>query len=366
MKMKELSALTGISDRTIRYYIDDGLFVPEKYTENYEGRRSYEFTENDVKALSQIAVLRKNGFSINEIKALVKEEINIDELLCQKIAEANQNSKEQLAESRGLQHVKNCYPQNLQNLCDLLSSFELDDKPVAGISTKKKRFQVFGIALLLILISIPIVIMVGRMLIVKVYRPENETPYYQVIDRRISSTEIYELKELFENEKLSLQRFLLYYRPQCVRQPTDDTRYALLVGLEDEMVYVFWDVQTNAIINVFDVGYRYSTGYKYMENKDYDYVVAGETHYSEIAFNDKNLIWVGTNPIPKTAHITKEGVVIISYYADINGKNGFEGLSLGDYKVKEIKYYSNEEIPLLREETPMYYYIPYILPQDKP
>jgi|GEM_PF-1698088 len=365
MKMKELSALTGISDRTIRYYIDDGLFIPEKYTENYEGRRSYEFTENDVIALSQIAVLRKYGFSINEIKALVKDEVNINNLLCNKIEKANQNSEEQLVEIKGLQYVKNNNPQNLQNLCELLSSSEIEAKTIVK-DTKNKRFRVLCIALLLIFISILSVIYIGNILIVKAYKPDNKVQYNQVVDRRISSTEIYELKDLFEKDKLSLPHFLFYYRPQCIREPTVDTRYALLVGNEDELVYVFWDVQTNIITNIIDVGYRYSTGYKYPENKDFEFIVEGETSFSEVAFHDKNLIWCGTNPIPKTAHITKEGVVIITYYADINDKIDNENFVLGDYKVEKIEYCSNENIPIMREKEPMYYAIPCILPQDKP
>ena len=103
MKMKELSALTGISDRTIRYYIDDGLFIPERYTENYEGRKSYNFSENDVKRLKQIALLRKYGFSINEIKELTKGASDLKSIVDKRVAEAKQNSEEQLVEIRTLE-----------------------------------------------------------------------------------------------------------------------------------------------------------------------------------------------------------------------------------------------------------------------
>lgn len=69
MKIKEVIATTGLTDRAIRLYIEKDLVKPE-YDENYNGRKSIDFSEKDVEQLKNIALLRKADFSIQEIKAL--------------------------------------------------------------------------------------------------------------------------------------------------------------------------------------------------------------------------------------------------------------------------------------------------------
>lgn len=69
MKMKDVIAETGLTDRAIRLYIENGLVSP-RFSESYTGRKNIEFSPADVKELCDIATLRKAGFSISEIKAL--------------------------------------------------------------------------------------------------------------------------------------------------------------------------------------------------------------------------------------------------------------------------------------------------------
>ena len=69
MKIKQVMAKTGLTDRAIRLYIENELVKPE-CDENYNGRKSIEFSENDVENLKNIALLRKADFSIQEIKDL--------------------------------------------------------------------------------------------------------------------------------------------------------------------------------------------------------------------------------------------------------------------------------------------------------
>ena len=69
MKIKQVMAKTGLTDRAIRLYIENELVKPE-CDENYNGRKSIEFSENDVENLKNIALLRKADFSIQEIKSL--------------------------------------------------------------------------------------------------------------------------------------------------------------------------------------------------------------------------------------------------------------------------------------------------------
>lgn len=70
MKIKDVCELTGLSDRTIRYYIEQGLITPS-YTENYLGRKAYSFFQKDIDELNNIATLRKFDFTIDEIRNII-------------------------------------------------------------------------------------------------------------------------------------------------------------------------------------------------------------------------------------------------------------------------------------------------------
>lgn len=69
MKIKQVCEQTGLTDRAIRYYIEEGLVFPA-YTENYMGRRAYDFTEEDAETLQHISKLRRFGFTVEEIRTL--------------------------------------------------------------------------------------------------------------------------------------------------------------------------------------------------------------------------------------------------------------------------------------------------------
>lgn len=68
MKIKEVSSITGLTQKTIRFYESAGLIEPE--TENCNGRVFRTYSERDIAALNEIAVLRKARFSIEEIRQM--------------------------------------------------------------------------------------------------------------------------------------------------------------------------------------------------------------------------------------------------------------------------------------------------------
>lgn len=70
MKIKEVSLKTGLTEKAIRLYIENGLIHP--HIEKGLHRNSYTFSDTDVNELDEISVLRKAGFSIFEI-SLIKE-----------------------------------------------------------------------------------------------------------------------------------------------------------------------------------------------------------------------------------------------------------------------------------------------------
>ena len=52
MKPKELSDLTGLKERTIRFYVEQGLLAPT--IEQRNGRKYREYSESDVETLKII------------------------------------------------------------------------------------------------------------------------------------------------------------------------------------------------------------------------------------------------------------------------------------------------------------------------
>jgi DNA-binding transcriptional MerR regulator len=80
MKIKSVCELTGLTDRTIRYYIEEKLISP-LYTENYLGRKTYNFSDRDIKDLNDIAVLRKFDFTLDEIKLVINDAETSKEIL---------------------------------------------------------------------------------------------------------------------------------------------------------------------------------------------------------------------------------------------------------------------------------------------
>ncbi len=68
MKIKELSKLVGVTIRTLHYYDEIGLLSPQKDDAGY---RIY--SENDIKRLSEILMLKELEFSLTKIKVLIDE-----------------------------------------------------------------------------------------------------------------------------------------------------------------------------------------------------------------------------------------------------------------------------------------------------
>ncbi|MBQ2942578.1 MAG: MerR family transcriptional regulator [Clostridia bacterium] len=75
MKIKSVCEKTGLTARTVRLYVEEELIAPA-YSENYLGRRSYDFSEEDVDALRNIATLRSFGFSISDIRRIIESKEN--------------------------------------------------------------------------------------------------------------------------------------------------------------------------------------------------------------------------------------------------------------------------------------------------
>lgn len=68
MKMKEICTRTGLTERAVRYYIERGLISPD--TTELRDRTYYNFTEEHLTQLRNIALLRQCGFSVDAISEM--------------------------------------------------------------------------------------------------------------------------------------------------------------------------------------------------------------------------------------------------------------------------------------------------------
>lgn len=133
MKIKEVCERTGLTDRAVRHYIEEKLIAPE-YSENYLGRRTFYFSEADVQALLDIAVLRKVGFSVPDIRAIEtdpqKSAARIDALKKQK--------RETAAAEQACLDALNALKNRSYSLSDLASALRLPaaENPLPKVDTR--------------------------------------------------------------------------------------------------------------------------------------------------------------------------------------------------------------------------------------
>ncbi len=141
MKIKAVCEATGLSDRAIRYYIEEGLVSPA-YTENYLGRKNYDFSDEDVFALERIAKLRRYDFSVEEIRRMLAGPDEID-VICEGLIKRKRDKlDEDKAIIAALEVVFALHPQSITELASALEkpSTHAPEKPSAPFPTADLRF----------------------------------------------------------------------------------------------------------------------------------------------------------------------------------------------------------------------------------
>ena len=71
MKMKEVCAQTGLTERAVRFYVQEKLVVP--LAQRRGGRTWLDFSPADVDRLKAISTLRKAGFTLEEIRSMIAD-----------------------------------------------------------------------------------------------------------------------------------------------------------------------------------------------------------------------------------------------------------------------------------------------------
>ena len=78
MKIKEVAAQTGLTEKAIRFYESKKLITPQTYELN--GRTFRAYTEENIRTLTEIAVLRRAFFSVGQIQEILGDPSRTEEV----------------------------------------------------------------------------------------------------------------------------------------------------------------------------------------------------------------------------------------------------------------------------------------------
>ncbi len=120
MKIKEVIEKTELTDRAIRLYIDEGLVKPN-IEESYSGRKNIDFSDDDVKRLNNVALLRKAGFSIADIKSIIENKETAMDIIETFIQQTEQNILHNTQVVEKLKSISFDEEISLETICNSLS-----------------------------------------------------------------------------------------------------------------------------------------------------------------------------------------------------------------------------------------------------
>lgn len=120
MKIKEVIKKTELTDKAIRLYIENGLVAPS-IDESYSGRKSIEFSDDDVERLSNIALLRKAGFSIADIKEIIESDEKAKNVVKRFIEETENNIQHETEIIEKLRSIPAENGISMKTICESLS-----------------------------------------------------------------------------------------------------------------------------------------------------------------------------------------------------------------------------------------------------
>ena len=103
MKIKEVCQQTGLSERTIRFYIEKNLLSPAQTELN--DRIYHDYSPENIRQIHRIAKLRKLGFSIQAIHTMQKDASQIPTLLQEQMHKTQESSKQIQEASRILEKI---------------------------------------------------------------------------------------------------------------------------------------------------------------------------------------------------------------------------------------------------------------------
>jgi DNA-binding transcriptional MerR regulator len=121
MKIKQVSEITGLSERTIRFYESELLIHPASTSIN--NRRYRDYSQADVDELTTFAGLRRAFFSIQEIREMMQDPSSIPAIL-EEFQRKNRDEAE--ARTRIVQTLEGLEPDRIRDVAALASSMRPD------------------------------------------------------------------------------------------------------------------------------------------------------------------------------------------------------------------------------------------------
>lgn len=163
MRIKEVSEKTGLTEKAIRLYIENGLIHP--YVESGVYRNSYMFSETDVRELEEISVFRKAGFSIFEISLIKEMPEKLPELLDKKRLSLEMEINEKKSIKEAISRLEVHELGSASQIADSLRPAIKKDDELK--ETVPKRWLYIGITILITLIFLLYVYSKGGIYVVK-------------------------------------------------------------------------------------------------------------------------------------------------------------------------------------------------------
>ncbi len=154
MQIKEVIVKTGLTDRAIRLYIENGLVIPEN-KKSYTGRNNFNFTLADIEKLEQIALLRKADFSLEQIKMLQAGGEPARKMLLEYLNAKQENviTGQKIVEA--LKDFPTHTPVTMENVCEKIQKSmehrdlpEADERPTKGECWEKWLIRIVVISFL--------------------------------------------------------------------------------------------------------------------------------------------------------------------------------------------------------------------------
>lgn len=142
MRIKEVSQITGLTEKTIRFYEEKQLIHPEQTKINGRIFRSY--TEHDIEQLNLVASLRKLDFSISDIIDMQDDSEKIPEILksYQEKTVADIELKTKVMER--LKQVKYSSVSSIRDLVEYLKEIA-EDRPLPAADVELQFYKIDGL-----------------------------------------------------------------------------------------------------------------------------------------------------------------------------------------------------------------------------
>lgn len=123
MRINEVVKLTGVSARTLQYYDEIGLLIPEKQDNGYR-----DYTEENLEKLQKILFYKFLKFKLNDIKELLKEDIdNLKILEQQRELILNEKEKFEVILHNIEKTIKNYKGEEVMSIEEKFNGFKKED-----------------------------------------------------------------------------------------------------------------------------------------------------------------------------------------------------------------------------------------------